>query len=148
MVHLKLPVQQNLQDKPLQEVNIWAPFYLRLTWTIVSRFCRDVDAVLMTDVGPMVTTVTWCGRTGAGTMTVAWCVGAGGVAGAKTCWEGATDHSHETDRDCVTEMHNAIVCFWLRTVWGKARKHLVRGFFFCRRHPKELKISYHNLHVL
>lgn len=30
----------------------------RLTWTMVSRFCRDVDAVLMTDVGPMVTTVT------------------------------------------------------------------------------------------
>lgn len=82
---------------------------------MVSRFCRDVDAVLMTDAGPMVTTVTWCGRTGAGTMTVAWCVGAGGVAGAKTCWIGATDYCHETDRDCVTGMHNAIVCFWLRS---------------------------------
>lgn len=77
-------------------VQIWKPFwfilllisvYLGLTWTMVSRFCRDVDAVLITDAGPMVTTVTWWGRggwTGAGTMTVAWCVGAGGVAGAKT----------------------------------------------------------------
>lgn len=34
------------------------PLVCQLTWTMVSRFCRDVDAVLMTDVGPMVTTVT------------------------------------------------------------------------------------------
>lgn len=59
---------------------------------MVSRFCRDVDTVLITDAGPMVTTVTWWGWegwTGAGTITVAWCVGAGGVTGANTWKEEA-----------------------------------------------------------
>lgn len=59
------------------------------TWTMVSRFCRDVDTVLMTEAGPMVTTVTWCGWgvwAGAGTMTVAWWVGAGGLVGANA-WQ-------------------------------------------------------------
>jgi hypothetical protein len=46
---------------------------LSLTCTMVSRFCRDVDTVLMLEAGLMVTTVTWCGvSVGAGTMTGGW----------------------------------------------------------------------------
>lgn len=59
------------------------------TCTIVSRFCLDVDTVLVWTDGLMVTTVTWwwgCWvSVGAGTMTVGWWVGAGGVGGANTC---------------------------------------------------------------
>lgn len=58
------------------------------TCTIVSRFCLDVDTVLVWADGLMVTTVTWwwgCWvSVGAGTMTVGWWVGAGGVGGAST----------------------------------------------------------------
>lgn len=57
------------------------------TCTIVSRFCLDVDTVLVWTDGLMVTTVTWWGcwvSVGAGTMTVGWWVGAGGVGGAST----------------------------------------------------------------
>lgn len=74
-------------DNLCKQTLLLTAVYQFLTWTMVSRFCRDVDTVLITDVWPMVTTVTWwgCGGwTGAGTMTVAWCVGAGGVAGANT----------------------------------------------------------------
>lgn len=55
---------------------------------MVSKFCRDVDAVLITEAGPIVTTVTWWGgggNVGAGTITVVWWVGADGVAGEYTC---------------------------------------------------------------
>lgn len=53
---------------------------------MVSRFCLEVDTVLVWAEGLMVTTVTWwCWfSVGAGTMTVGWWVGAGGVGGAST----------------------------------------------------------------
>lgn len=55
------------------------------TCTIVSRFCRDVETELMTEEGPMVTTLMWWeGGGGAGTITVGWWVGAGAGSSCKT----------------------------------------------------------------
>lgn len=55
------------------------------TCTMVSRFCRDVETELMTEEGPMVTTLMWWeGGGGAGTITVGWWVGAGGGRSCKT----------------------------------------------------------------
>lgn len=56
------------------------------TCTMVSRFCRDVETELMTEEGPMVTTLMWWeeGGAGAGTITVGWWVGAGGGRSCKT----------------------------------------------------------------
>lgn len=52
---------------------------------MVSRFCRDVETELMTEEGPMVTTLMWWeGGGGAGTITVGWWVGAGGGSSCKT----------------------------------------------------------------
>lgn len=65
---------------------------------MVSKFCRDVDAVLITEAGPMVTTVTWWGgggNVGAGTITVVWWVGAGGVDG-ENAYETHSDEAKET----------------------------------------------------
>lgn len=55
------------------------------TCTIVSRFCRDVETELITEEGPMVTTLIWWegGGGGAGTITVGWWVGAGGGRSCK-----------------------------------------------------------------
>lgn len=52
--------------------------YASPTCTIVSRFCLDVDTVLLVAAG--LAAVWWCGcwvSAGAGTMTVGWWVGAG-----------------------------------------------------------------------
>lgn len=56
------------------------------TCTMVSRFCRDVETELMTEEGPMVTTLMWWegGGAGAGTITVGWWVGAGVGRSCKT----------------------------------------------------------------
>lgn len=53
---------------------------------MVSRFCRDVETELMTEEGPMVTTLMWWegGGGGAGTITVGWWVGAGGGRSCET----------------------------------------------------------------
>lgn len=61
---------------------------------MVSRFCRDVETELMTEEGPMVTTLMWWegGGAGAGTITVGWWVGAGV---GRSCETGALSLSAE-----------------------------------------------------
>lgn len=60
MLMMVIPVQYTTKRRQRKKLTatFLDPLACRLTWTMVSRFCRDVDAVLMTDAGPMVTTVT------------------------------------------------------------------------------------------
>lgn len=78
---------------------------------MVSRFCLDVDTVLVWTDGLMVTTVTWwwaCWvNVGAGTMTVGWCVGAGGVGGAST-WK--TDKILLKYKQRHVLLHSRLLC--------------------------------------
>ena len=57
----------------------------------MSRFCRDVDIMLLLGFG-LTAAVAKC--VGAGTMTVGWWVGAGGVGGGITYKTHTHTHTH------------------------------------------------------